>query len=578
MGNDLVLALREQFQAKYSIDALNMSMSDWICANTTLRGKPFGFKDYEFQRRIIDDMHPNLWVKKISQCGLTESQQRKMLAFLERNQGTTGLFILPNQPMRDRLAKTRVKPLVDNDDVFNKERDKNATRTALLYQLGQSFLHLSDCTEGAATSTPGDILFIDEIDLANQQMVALFGSRLQNSVHKIKQHFSTPTHVSFGVDAGYSASDQHEYFCRCPSCNHWNIPDFNMDFVHIPGLLRDEIDCLSELEQHHLPGLDLDGAYVRCEKCHKALDLTDPSLREWVPRFPSNTFARGYNVLPFVTHRLTIPYIIGELMTYKKNNYIRGWWNTVVGKPYTGGNERLSIEDIEACLDQSMPPDLAPKTKISVGIDSGIMCHVTIFLGADVHTSPVIKAEVIHSEKLVGYITDLAEKYDIVTGGMDRHPQTVLANQVHEASGKKIWPIEYRGTKTLFPIKDPTGEFTTHFQADRTTLLDRVQVRVQKRNLKIAGYLTQKQVIISHLRNMVRDEHPEKPAQWIKLSEDDHYFHSIGMGLTSMVIESFINDSNEEDKRENVEIRGVNTPQVSGILQVKRTLAHGVLG
>lgn len=577
MSNDLIRSLREQFLARYSIDALNMSMSDWIVANTSLKGRPFGFKGYEFQRKIIDDMHPNLWCLKMSQCGLTESQQRKMLAFLERNQGTTGIFTLPNQPMRDRLAKSRVKPLVDGDHVFNKERDRGATRTALMYQLGQSFLHITDCTEGSATSTSADILFIDEIDLANQSMIALFGSRLQNSSYRIRQHFSTPTHVSYGVDAGYATSDQHEYLCRCTHCGHWNVPDFTRDFVTLPGL-SDEINCLSELEEHHAAALDFDGAYVHCERCKKALDLSEPSLREWVPAYPTKTLARGYRVRPFCTDKLSIRYILGELFTYKRNNYVRGWWNTVIGKPFTGGNERLNRADIEACLVQPMPPDLPPGTKISVGIDSGIMCHVTIFLGADPYTSPVVKMEVIHSEKLVEYIKNLASAYDIITGCMDRHPQTVLANQVREASGKKIWPLEYRGTKNLNPVKDISGEEIVHFQADRTALLDRVHSRVQGRNLKMSGYLIQKDVIINHLTNMVRDQKPETPATWLKLSEDDHYFHALGMGLTSMHINSYLLDKDDEDNREVVSVLAINTPIPKALFPTKRGLALGPLG
>ncbi|MDR3436423.1 phage terminase large subunit family protein [Telmatospirillum sp.] len=554
-----------------------MSVSDWCARNTTLRNKPFSIKGYEFQRQILDDMHPNLWCEKISQVGLSELQIRKMLAFLERNQGTTGIFSLPDQPVRDRFAKTRVKPLVDGDEVFNKERDKNATRSALLYQLGQSFLHLSDCTEGSATSTSADILLHDEIDLSDQSMLALFGSRLQHSSWKVRQFFSTPTHVSFGIDAGFASTDQNEYLCRCAACGHWQLPDFTRQFVIMPGL-PDEIACFSEIEEHHTHEIDIGGAFVHCEKCFRPLDLSDPELREWVPTYPSRTLARGYRVRPFSTSQLSISYIIQELLTYKRLSFIRGWWNTVMGRAFTGGNERLAVADIEACLDSPQMPDLPEGEPISVGIDSGIMCHVTLFKGADPLNSPIFSMEVVHSERLVEHITMLAKRYRIVTGGMDRHPQTVLANQVLAASGGKIWPIEYRGSQELHPIKDPTGENTIYFQCDRTALLDKVQTRVRGHNLKMAGFGIQKQVIINHLTNMVRDEKPKEPARWCKLSEDDHYFHSIGFGITSSVIAEYISNSSNSDVRQVVSLIGVNAQKINNLLNTKNTIANGPLG
>lgn len=51
----------------------SQSMGEWICANTTLKSKPFSFEQYAFQKAIADDMHPNMAVKKCSQIGLALS-------------------------------------------------------------------------------------------------------------------------------------------------------------------------------------------------------------------------------------------------------------------------------------------------------------------------------------------------------------------------------------------------------------------------------------------------------------------------------------------------------------------------
>jgi len=552
--------LLSQLESRYSTDLLNMTMSDWVTKHTTLRGNPFTTKGYEFQRKILDDTHPSLSTIKISQVGATELSIRKMLGFLERNQGTTGIFTFPNQNMRDKNASTRFKPIIDGDEIFNRPRDAKATRTKTIIQMGLSFLHITDCTEGAATSTPADILMTDEIDLSDMHMVALFQSRLENSDFKITQNFSTPTHLSYGIDALYQSSDQQEYLYRCPKCNHWQIPDFELKFVTIPGVPSD-LECFSELEEHHMDLLDTQNMHLHCEKCNAALDLTDPDLREWVPAFPNRTLSRGYRIRPFSTSRRSVDSILRSLFNYKRNNYIRGWWNTVMGRPYTAGNERLSESDISHCLDSPLVPDIDVLRPICIGIDAGIMCHVVLI---DLATGNPFKFEVVHSERLVSHVTDLCARYNVIIGGMDRHPQTVLAQQVREASNFKIWPIEYRGSKNINPFKDALG-VTTHYQCDRTASIDRVASVVRARTVSFSGYDVQKQTIINHLTNMVRDEAPERPAVWKKISEDDHYFHALGFGFTSKLIADYELASSDQDNRSFVGFIPINSQTIPGL-------------
>lgn len=549
-----------------------MSTSQWVSKNTTLAGKPFSFEGYEFQKAILDDMHENMCVVKISQTGLTEISIRKALAFLERHQGTTGIFTFPDQPMRDKNAKTRFKPIITKDEVFNKPRDKDSVRAACLYQLGLSFLHVTDCTEGAATSTPADILIQDEIDLADQHMLALFQSRLENSNWQISQRFSTPTHIQFGIDAAYIASDQREYLLRCECCGHYDIPDFTPDYVRIPGLTQ-EFECFSHLERHHIDGIDLDLAHIICQKCGKQLNLREPSLREWVARKPDRVNNRGYRVRPFSTSRRTIKRIIMSLFEYKDKNYIRGWWNTTIGKAYTAGDERLSTADINACLVGSEIPNYDETRRVAVGIDVGIVCHVTVI---DLLTDNPIRFETVQATDLIEHVRMLCSRYNVVIGGMDRHPQTVLASEVWNASGGRIWPIEYRGTKNIMPVRDALGE-VTHYQCDRTAALDRVAVRVRSRKMRALGYGNQKDTITLHLTNMVREEEPEKPAVWKKIDDNDHYFHALGFAYTAVNVVDYLGSLPNQEVRTTVGLIAVPQEKVVPLIGRKSNLAFSPL-
>lgn len=108
----------KELDARFSKDATGMSYSEWVCKNTTLKGVPFNFKRYPFQKAIMDDMHPNLCVIKPSQQGATELQMRKALAFLARNRGTTLMFTFPSEPMLRKQAQTRFQPLIEADRVL----------------------------------------------------------------------------------------------------------------------------------------------------------------------------------------------------------------------------------------------------------------------------------------------------------------------------------------------------------------------------------------------------------------------------------------------------------------------------
>src|SRR5262249_33476401 len=161
------------------------------------------------------------------------------------------------------------------------EQDKDSVRSREILQLGNSWLYVTACTEGDATSTAADVVFNDEVDLSDEKMLALFASRLQNSDWKINQRFSTPSFPSFGIDAGYSTSDQHLYLHKCSACNHWNWPEFHLRFCHIPGL-PDHIEDIFEIDDDALNHIDLLNSYVVCEKCSAA--LTDEDERAWVPK------------------------------------------------------------------------------------------------------------------------------------------------------------------------------------------------------------------------------------------------------------------------------------------------------
>lgn len=550
MDNRFAANLFNKASERFSVDAATMKMSEWIEKNTTLKKRPFSFKGYEFQRQITDDMHPDLNVIKISQVGLTEVQIRKALGFLVRNRGTSLIFSLPDESMFERVSKGRVKPIINEDKVFTSPEDiaNKSVRSTEIMQLGQSFLYLVPALESAATSISADFVMNDEVDLSDQKMISLFNSRLQASKYKISQKFSTPSFPLYGIDLNWQSSDQHLYMCRCDKCGHWNHPEFTREYVHMVGM-PDNLEKFTDVTREMEELLDFDNSYVMCKKCKFPLDLFDPSKRQWVSQYPSRKDTRGYRVGPFSTDNLTLRYIFKSLWEYQKNDYVRGFYNTVLGEPYSDGTIQIPINDIHACMTKDMNAEpLSRYQDLWVGIDVGQICHVVIGSGHDPEHIDIVSVYQVRADELVTHCEELCRKYNIRGGCIDRHPYTPTADEVMRVSGGRIIPTEYRGTREVSIVVD-INEKVTHAQVDRTTFLDRVATRIRKHAMKISGYGQFKNVLVEHLRDMVREETPEKQANWVKLQGIDHYFHAIGFMLQAPLLADFIRLKSKADVR-----------------------------
>lgn len=522
--NPLLVDFHDSVRARYPRDGEHMSTSQWLCENTTLAGRKFSFSDYAFQRAIADDMSQTMSVIKPSQVGLTTIQLRKALAFAARNRGTSTIFTLPNEKMFKRISKTQVKPLITNERAFASLTDDKASNSMDLYEVNGSFVYFTGMTEGDATSISADMLAHDEVDLSDQKMIGLFQSRIQNSSWRITHKFSTPTLPGYGIDATYRVSDQHEYMCICDACHHWQIPTFEHKFLHLEGFAF-SVEKLADLTTDQIALLDFRNSYVKCERCDARLDILNPAKREWVAKFPSRA-SRGYRVRPFMTKSLLPEYIFKQLIEMRALENLKGWYNTVLGEPFSDGSNQLTDELINGVLRSPNSPDVG-KAPCAVGIDVGLICHLVVGAidGEVVH--PIL-FETIPVNDLHARLKELRSQYNIVAGAIDRHPYTPTADQVYRETDQKVLPTEYRGAASI-NLKMDEFKNLSHAQINRTAAIDRVARVIRYRQILINGYGAYKEVLIEHLKDMVRIETPEVEASWEKINGNDHFFHAMAL-------------------------------------------------
>lgn len=526
--------LYQSAKLRFGDSNASQSMGDWIVSNTTLKKRPFSFDRYPFQKAIADDMHANLSVKKCSQVGLTEVQIRKYLAILTRSTALSGIFSLPNEKMFTKIYNGRIKPILEADQVFNPPTQLKPTRSKDQIQIRDSFGYITACTEGDATSISADFLFHDELDLSPQEIIALYQSRLQGSDMRITQSFSTPSFVNFGIDRNYKLTDQREYFIKCESCNHQQVPRFTPNFIHLEDF-RFDVEEFTELTAQDIATIDLNNSYVKCEKCHSRLDLSNADRREWVATYPSRLNFRGYQVRPFSTHSIKPDYIFGQLANYQERSFTRGFYNTVLGEEYTSADAKIQRADVEACMAKGQPgiENVSFDTPCYMGIDVGMACHITISYDDADGWPHMVLYETVHSTGLVRRVEQLMKIYNIIQGAVDRFPYTNEANELRDLTGGRIMPVQYRGNAVLQPVFEPDTKVISHYSANNTSALDRVRALISARKMGIGGYQGQKETVITQYTDMVRNDAPggDDMGEWLKVSGNDHYMHSTAFNL-----------------------------------------------
>ena len=114
-----------------------------------------------------------------------------------------------------------------------------------------------------------------------------------------------------------------------------------------------------------------------------------------------------------------------------------------------------------------------------------------------------------------------------------------------------------------------SGVLVLHGQAGigKTALLDALAKAVRKGGIRLSGFGHQKETVITHFRDNIRDEKPDVPARWVKLKGDDHYFHAAGFMLFAYRLFQALRPLKTVEARSTVEIAGVDwMPNNFGLL------------
>lgn len=504
----------------------------WIIRNTKLKGKPWSFKDHEFQIAIARDTAARKCVKKCSQVGLTELQLRLALAYLRVSNGRSLGYIMPYKQDAENIAKSRIDPIISESDSL-RAAIASGSDSASYKQIGNSHLYIRGAeklTQGI--STPLDRIIIDERDFCRDRILGIYSSRMRHADNPMRDEFSTPTISNYGICATYDISDKKRYMCKCLHCGQNQAPNF-YDQIVIPGFDKHFLEL--EREDFILGRYEFAQSYIRCIRCGKELDtsLMVAEQREWVPeRFGRDI--SGYAVKPYDLYKYNAtPRIILQYSDYPVQ---QDYCNFVLGEELDTNENKINDKIVSGLFTGDFVREGANDT--CIGIDVGKNVH--IFIGKKVGGKYKIVAIFklrFSDSNMFGQVCELIEEYKATQIVIDAGPDISLPQMLQEKYGAQmVLPCFYtKGRKSelsWYEVKENSDENKTYVNASRTKAFDHMVKQVNGSKYEFPKLPDEeKKEVREHFQQIARkeefDDEGEKVAKWVKLSEMDHYFHAM---------------------------------------------------
>jgi len=217
-------------------------------------------------------------------------------------------------------------PTTKNGTIFTR-------RNGVVSVTGQTF------TRKQAMMVPSSLNIHDEVDASDGLIIEQYETRLQARADGWRWYFSHPSVPDYGVDKYWQDSDQKHWFIKCPLCNF-------EQFLSWPD------------------SIDLERRCFQCKKCKT--EIKERNKGRWLQKYPGKKFS-GYWV-----SQLMCPWIsVEKILTDFKEKSPEYFWNYVLGLPYSGGDSKLTKEQLFSGLTNtlSVPPN---DERIILGVDTGL--------------------------------------------------------------------------------------------------------------------------------------------------------------------------------------------------------------
>lgn len=455
---------------------------------------------------------------KATQTGWTEIHVIKCLHGMIHSKYPKGLlYLFPTRDDVTDFANSRFKPLIsDNRDLIGKHLKD--TDQANLKRVGKSYIYfrgarLSQTIDGSSGETkrssrlmglPVDGYIMDELDLMDEDAIALAKGRLEASGIKNEWFLSNPSIPDFGVHKLYQKSDRRVWEIKCGHCGTYTC-----------------------LEREFLERWDkvlriVDGGKVIkvCKKCEKEIFSWDGM---WVPEFPD----RSQEIVGRWLSHLNNPFTnLKELIerwtdpNLKKQTF----YNLSLGLPYIEAENRLTENDVftRCTID---PMEAGSYEPTVMGVDVGKPNYVVIGKRISERQWKILKLA-----KLSTFedIYDLARRFKVNMSVFDNLPETQKVADFRHQVSFPVYGCEYREFQRGEPVWDEKAMLVTSSRTDLCDITHNLfttpgEMELPRKSDEIKVYAKH----LSALAKALETNEKTKVSRYVyKQLDDDHYYHA----------------------------------------------------
>lgn len=486
----------------------------WILDNKFINENqhPIEFDDHRFMLQPYADSSPWQVIRKSAQVGwsvLAILKSAHAAYFIKLNV----IYVLPTRNASKEFVGPKVNPMLKRNPVLAKLIKKTDNKS--VKEIGDRWLYFKGAfNEGEAISTTADLVVSDEYDRSNQDVLAMYQSRLQASKYRWYWRFSNPSLPGFGVDELYKRSDQMHWFITCPHCDYEMYIDFEREYA------GDDED--GPYYTHYVKILNAEpeqeAGYYACGECDGELSNDDRQSGRWKPKYAGRRL-RGYWIC-----QMMVPWVSAAHIIQQKNDMtIDVFYNMVLGKAYQASEFLINREAILGGRLFEIPD----KQQFFMGVDSGKDKHWCLgnWRGAIAYGVAKKWKE----------IEDMINLYNAITV-IDALPDFTIPQELANKYPGRVFVNYYtHDTKDIINSKEGKKDTEGVLRTDRTKIFDVLAMEISSHKF---GFFLSPEALktpIEHFENMYRvvelDAHQNAHAYWRTKGEretkrPDHFAHA----------------------------------------------------
>lgn len=364
----------------------DVSLRDWCAERIMIRGKPWSLDRHEYLEEIYDALESCLDIvfRKAAQVGLSTAVLLSAIRECDVR-GAKCLYYLSTDADAEDFSADRIDSMIDESEYLEGIVGRRAGRSRAhdsmgLRHVGPGSLYCRGMyTRRKVKSVDGDILFLDELDEADQENREFALDRVLHSDIQFVRELSQPSVPNYGIDASFAHCDQRHWHLICPSCKRLTCLELDLDQEEELPVPR-AIISVPEGASWAKPGQKY---YRACVHCLHPLDM---SMGKWVAMQPGQ-HKRGYHVSGLYTqicspnHADPADAIMEKVRDARDRKKRARVLISIYGFPYGGGKNAITDKILDNA--QGTHGFLSKSSGTYIGIDQGDVMHVVVLSPQD---------------------------------------------------------------------------------------------------------------------------------------------------------------------------------------------------